>query len=81
MFHMCFKNYYSYIDQITRKSTLIDFTELNANHIIPSYRYLPVICRNLVDRYGSLGGCKPQIKIYNCIFFLANRPNRRNVIS
>ena len=38
-------------------------TERNANHIIPSYCYLPVSCRSLVDRCGSPGSCKPQIKI------------------
>ena len=43
------------------KSTLIDLTEHNANHIIPSYCYLPVSCRSLVDRCGSPGSCKPQI--------------------
>ena len=36
-------------------------TERNSNHIIPSYCHLPVSCRRLVDRYGSLGSCKPQI--------------------
>ena len=44
-----------------RKSTLIDLMERNANHIIPSYCYLPVSCRSLVDRCGSSGSCKPQI--------------------
>ena len=38
-----------------------DDTEHNANHIIPLYYYLPVICWSLVDRYGSLESCKPQI--------------------
>ena len=38
--------------------------ERNANHIIPSY-YLPVSCRSLVHRYGSLGDCKPQIYFFN----------------
>jgi hypothetical protein len=31
------------------------------HHIIPSYCHLPVSCRSLVDRCGSLGSCKPQI--------------------
>ena len=43
------------------KSTLIDLMERNANHIIPSYCYLPASCRSLTDRCGSLGSCKPQI--------------------
>ena len=34
--------------------------ERNDNHIIPSYCYLPVGCRSLGDRYGSLGSYKPQ---------------------
>ena len=34
----------------TNKSTLIDLTERNDNHIISSYYQLPVICRSLVDR-------------------------------
>ena len=41
-----------------RKSTLLDLTERNVNHIIPLYCHLPVSCRSLVDRCGS---CKPQI--------------------
>ena len=44
-----------------RKSTLIDLTGRNANHIIPSCCHLPVSCRSLVDRCGSPGSCKPQI--------------------
>ena len=43
-----------------RKSTLLDLTERNANHIVPSYCHLPVSCRSQVDRCGSLGSCKPQ---------------------
>ena len=46
---------------------LIDVTERNTNHIIPSYCYLPVSCRNLVHRCGSLGSCKSQI--YYFFFF------------
>ena len=42
-------------------STLLDLTEPNANHIIPSCCHLPVSCRSLVDRCGPLGSCKPQI--------------------
>ena len=31
-------------------------------YVSPSfYWYLPVSCRSLVDRYGSLGSCNPQI--------------------
>ena len=44
-----------------RKSTLLDLTVRNGNHIIPSYCHLPVSCRNLGDRCVSLGSCKPQI--------------------
>ena len=39
--------------------TLLDL-ELNANHLIPSYCHLPVIWKILVNRCGSLVGCKPQ---------------------
>ena len=55
-----------------RKSTLIDLTERSANHIIPSYCYLPVSCRSLVDRCGSPGSCKPQIYF----FLMIRRPPR-----
>ena len=48
-----------------RKSTLLDLMERNVNHIIPSYCHLPVSCRSLVDRCGSLGSCKPQIYFFN----------------
>ena len=44
--------------------TLIDLTERNANHIIPSYCHLPVICTSLVDRYGYLGSCKLQMYLF-----------------
>ena len=44
-----------------RKSKVIDWTECNANHIIPLYCHLPVGFRSLADRCGSLGSCKPQI--------------------
>ena len=40
-------------------ATLIDLTERNANHIIPSYSHLQVSCRSLVDRYGSSRSSKP----------------------
>ena len=46
-------------------STLLDLTERNANHIIPSYCHRSVSCRRIVDRYGPLGSCKPQIKKKN----------------
>ena len=42
-----------------RKSASLDLTERNA--VIPSYCHLPVSCRCLVDRCGSLWSCKPQI--------------------
>ena len=45
------------------KSTLIDLTKRNNNHITSSYCHWAVSCRSLVDRCGSLGSCKPQIKI------------------
>ena len=38
-------------------------TERNANYIIPSCCHLPVSCRNLVDRCGSLGSFKSQIVV------------------
>ena len=47
--------------------------ERNANHIIPSYCYLQVSCRSLVDRCSSVGSCKPQIYyyyFYYCYFFI-----------
>ena len=55
-----------------RMSTLLDLTERNANHIIPSYCSLQLSCRSLVDRRGSLRSCKPQIKtlIFTCLFLL-----------
>jgi len=43
------------------KVNIIRLMEHNANHIIPLYCHLPVSCRSLVDRCGSLGSCKPQI--------------------
>ena len=48
-----------------RKSTLLDLTERNANHIVP------VSCRSLVDRCGSLGSCKPQI--YFLFFIIVDK--------
>ena len=47
-----------------RKLTLIDLMEYNVNHIIPSCCHLPVSCKSLVDRCGSLEICKPQILFY-----------------
>ena len=44
-----------------RKSTLLNLTERNANHIIPSYCHLPVSCISLVNRCGSIGSYKSQI--------------------
>ena len=46
------------VADLINKSTLIDLMERNANYIIPSYCYLPVSCRSLVDRCGSLGSWK-----------------------
>ena len=43
-----------------RNSTLLYLTERNVNHIC----YLPVSCRSIVDRCGSLGTCKPQIYFF-----------------
>ena len=40
---------------------IVDMPESNANHINQSCCHLPVSCRSLVDRCGSLGSCKPQI--------------------
>ena len=42
----------------------------NANHIIPSYCYLPVRCSSLVDWCGSLWRCKPQIFIIIIIIII-----------
>ena len=50
-------NYYYYI----RKSTLLELTERNANHIFPSFCHLPVSCRSLVDQCDSCGRCKAQM--------------------
>ena len=36
-------------------------TEGNANHVIPPYYHLPVICRSLVDLCGSSGSSKSHI--------------------
>ena len=47
-----------------KKVDILDLTEHNANHIIPSYWHVPVSCRSLVDRCGSLGSCNSQIKKY-----------------
>ena len=41
--------------------TMIELIMMNANHIIPSFCHLPVICRSLVGRCGSSGSCKPHI--------------------
>ena len=41
--------------KLEKLSTLLDLTERNANHIIPSCCILPVSCRSLIDRCGSLG--------------------------
>ena len=38
-----------------RRSTLIDLTDLNANHIIPSWCHLAVSYRSLLDRLAPLG--------------------------
>ena len=46
---------------LIKKVDLIDLTECNAIHIIPSYCNLPVSCRSLVDWCGSLRSCKPHI--------------------
>ena len=39
---------------------------------IPSYCHLPVSCRSLVDRCGSLGSCKPQIYLFYKVKILTN---------
>ena len=49
------------VADMIRKVDLLHLKEHNANHITPSYCYLPVGCRSLVDRCGSLGSCKPHI--------------------
>ena len=53
--------------------------ERNVNLIIPSYCHLPVNCRNLVDRCGSLGSCEPQIKFLNLIELLTNCEFRKHI--
>jgi hypothetical protein len=45
---------------LIEKVDLIDFMECNANHIIPSYAICQLVA-DLVDRFGSVGSCKPQI--------------------
>ena len=55
------KTVFSIYVQVFYVLPLVDLTERNANHIIPSYCHLPVSCRSLVDRCGCLGSCKPQI--------------------
>ena len=58
------------------KSTLIGLAKRNANHITPSYCYLPLSCRSIIDRCGLLGICKPQIAFqFNPI--LENRERTR----
>ena len=53
----CIFKIYNYLIEKSRiwlrKSTLIELTERNANHIIPSCCHLPVCCRSPVDRCGS----------------------------
>jgi len=41
----------------------MDLTERNTNRIIPSCSHQPISCRSLVEWCGSLGSCKPQIKL------------------
>ena len=33
-----------------------------------TFYYLPVSCRSIVDRCGSLGSCEPQIEFFYCYF-------------
>jgi hypothetical protein len=42
-----------------KKFTISQGSPHNANHIITSYCYLPVSCRNLVDHCGSFGSFNP----------------------
>ena len=59
------------------KSTLLDLTERNANHIIPSCCHVPVSCRSLVHRCGSPGSYKPQIYVPTFLSrVLQTRPTR-----
>ena len=44
--------------------------EHNANHIIPSYYYLPVGSRSLVDGFGSLGSCRHRFNIIFNLYLL-----------
>jgi hypothetical protein len=39
----------------------VEFGRTNISATKPSYCHLPVSCRSLVDRCGSLGSCMPQI--------------------
>ena len=45
--------------------TLTDLIKRNPNLTVLSYCLSKVSCRDLVNRYGTLGSCKPQI----CYFF------------
>ena len=60
---------YSLQTRLHESNALFIHIMRNANHIIPSYCYLPVSCRSLVDRCGSFGICKPQILFFFNIFF------------
>ena len=48
----------------SRISILIDLTERNATSS-PRHNIMPINWRTLVNRYGSLGSCKPHIKFIN----------------
>ena len=43
------------------RSSGSDWENRHSNHIIPSYFHLPISCRSLVDRCGSLGSFKPHL--------------------
>ena len=47
--------------------------ERNANHINPSYCHLPVSCRSLVDRRGSLGAVSHKFNFSNFNSFSFNK--------
>ena len=56
---------------------ILDLTERNANHIILSYCHLPVSCRSLVDRCGSLGAVSHRFNFLILkLFFMSHDPIR-----
>ena len=57
----CLSHVELFLLRVYLKSTLIYLTECSAYDIFMSYCHLVVNCRNLVDRCGAPGSCKPRI--------------------